>query len=54
MIGLSISVASGHVQDVSAEYNVVSAFAARVLADGGTIENQALLEADIRFINDAT
>ena len=54
MIGLSVSVVSGHVQDVSAEYNVVSAFAARVLADGGTIENQGLLEGDIRFINNAT
>ena len=54
MIGLSISVASGHVQDVSAEYNVVAAFAARVLADGGTIENQGLLEKDIKIINDAT
>ncbi len=54
MIGLSISVASGHVQDVSTEYNLVIAFAARVLADGGTIENQGLLEGDIRFINNAT
>ena len=54
MIGLSISVASGHVQDASTEYNIVLAFAARVLADGGSIENQGLLERDIRFINDAT
>jgi len=54
MIGLGASVASGHVQDVSAEYNVVSAFAARVLADGGNLENQGLLEGDIRFINNAT
>jgi hypothetical protein len=54
MIGLGASVVSGHVQDVSTEYNLVIAFVDRVVADGGTIENQGLLEGDIRFINDAT
>ena len=51
MIGLGTSVASGHVQDASTEYTLTSAFVVRVLTDGGTIESQSPVQADIKALS---